>query len=388
MDFPDFAVAVGEEGSDPLVPFRGEIVRVDEYAASGHDERMAHDLADVAALGIGLYRYGMPWRLTEPAPGEYDWALWDRAFAALDAAGMTPIVDLLHFGLPDHFAGFCSPDWVDGFVRYADAFLARYPAPRFFTPVNEPMITALMSARLGAWNDCRATDADFGLALAHVTLANLEVVRRVREERDGWWIGSEGFESTFLLDPGRADEAAARRATLDLVWDLHLGVEPRPEAAATVAGIPSTTRDRIDALAVRDRRRVVAGHDHYPVSFALLGPGPQPSLAERVAGYEAAARDWYARYAAPFWIAETSNLGLPSERGEEWLAALVSRLDAMRADGLPVRGICWYSRGDQYDWQTALTEPVGAVTEVGLFDAERVARPVAATFGALARARK
>ena len=52
-----------------------------------------------------------------------------------------------------------------------------------------------------------------------------------------------------------------------------------------------------------------------------------------------------------------------------------------------MRGICWYSRGDQYDWDTALVEPVGKVTEVGLFDAERRPRPVAAAYAQLARER-
>jgi hypothetical protein len=49
-----------------------------------------------------------------------------------------------------------------------------------------------------------------------------------------------------------------------------------------------------------------------------------------------------------------------------------------------MRGLCWYSRGDQFDWQTGLVHPVGAVTEVGLFDAARRARPVAAEFARLA----
>jgi hypothetical protein len=56
----------------------------------------------------------------------------------------------------------------------------------------------------------------------------------------------------------------------------------------------------------------------------------------------------------------------------------------MGAAGLPVRGVCWYSRGDQFDWDTALAEPVGTVTEVGLFDAARRPRPVAAAYAALA----
>ncbi len=45
-----------------------------------------------------------------------------------------------------------------------------------------------------------------------------------------------------------------------------------------------------------------------------------------------------------------------------------------------MRGLCWYSRGDQFDWQTALIEPTGALTEVGLFTQDRVARPAAARF--------
>ena len=49
-----------------------------------------------------------------------------------------------------------------------------------------------------------------------------------------------------------------------------------------------------------------------------------------------------------------------------------------------MRGLCWYSRGDQYDWDSALTAPVGRVTEVGLFAADRSARPVAALFRKLA----
>jgi hypothetical protein len=111
------------------------------------------------------------------------------------------------------------------------------------------------------------------------------------------------------------------------------------------------------------------------------------TVAERVAAYDAEARRWHARYGRPFWVAETSNLGLAVEDGPRWLDAVVAALDALRADGLPARGICWYSRGDQYDWHTMLTRPVGEVTEVGLFDAERRPRPVAGAYARLARSR-
>ncbi|HAS10514.1 MAG TPA: glycoside hydrolase family 1, partial [Acidimicrobiaceae bacterium] len=101
-EFPDFAIACGEEASDPLVLHDGVEVRVDQLAASGHLERQDADLADVAGLGVRWWRYGMPWRAVEQEPGTYDWTLWDRAFAACERHGLEPIVDLCHFGLPDH----------------------------------------------------------------------------------------------------------------------------------------------------------------------------------------------------------------------------------------------------------------------------------------------
>lgn len=391
-DFPAFAVACGEEGSDPLVLHGGREVRVDEFASSTHLDRLDADLADVAGLGIEVWRYGMPWRTAEPEPGVYDWTQWDRALRACEDHGLFPVVDLCHFGLPDHYTGFCDPAWVDGFCRYVDAFLARYREPRWFTPVNEPGITAMFSARFGMWNDRRASDDDYFVALGNVTLANLEALARIRGDRDGWWIGAEGFG----CDLADADDEAGTQQAIDArdmqqaVWDLHFGFEPRGIASRLTSVVADPVLQRLaDLASVVPADRVVAGHDLYPVSVAAHGARAERviTIADRVDAYEAEARAWFDRYQRPFWVAETSNLGLPVEEGVAWLSALTDGIDRLIDAGLPARGICWYSRGDQFDWDTALTNPIGRVTEVGLFDADRRARPVAAAYAALARTR-
>lgn len=379
--FPTFAVACGEEGSDPLVAHDGRVVRVDEFAASRHLEpaQQDADLAAVAGLGVRVWRYGMPWRLTETAPGVYDWTLWDRALAACARHGLEPVVDLCHFGLPDHYPGFCDAAWVEGFVRYVDAFLKRYREPRWFTPVNEPNITALLSALLGWWNDRRTSREDWAAALSHCILANLEAMARVRADRDGWFVGAEGFSC-----PPLGSDDQAQRELFQTGWDLQFGLPLQAGVASAFAGVDERVLTRIAALATTEN--TIAGHDFYPTSVSLGGaPAPQLSIAARVAAYEAEARRWHRRYGVDFWVAETSNLSLPVAQQEEWLAALMAGVERLRADRLPVRGVCWYSRGDQFDWDTALREPVGRITEVGLFDTQRRARAVAAAYASLAR---
>jgi hypothetical protein len=240
------------------------------------------------------------------------------------------------------------------------------------------------------WNDRLASEDDYFVALGNIVLANLEALARIRADRDGWWIGSEGF-GCDLADAD--DEAGIRAATRarDLqqaVWDLHLGLAPRGGAARLTDVVADSLQSRIEALVgVVPPDRIVAGHDIYPVSVTAHGTraGRPLSIADRVRAYEDEATAWHERYQVPFWVSETSNLGLAVDQGSEWLAALTASIDTLAASGLPVRGICWYSRGDQYDWDTALMSPIGTVTEVGLFDAQRHPRPVAQHYAALAR---
>jgi hypothetical protein len=48
----------------------------------------------------------------------------------------------------------------------------------------------------------------------------------------------------------------------------------------------------------------------------------------------------------------------------------------LRKSGVPLVGFTWYSLVDQIDWSIALSEPLGIVYPVGLFDLNREARTV------------
>ena len=173
---------------------------------------MEADLVAIADLGVTGRavrdaRGGSP----NPSPVSTDWSLWDRAFARhVRPPALEPIVEFLHFGLPDHHPGFVDRAWIDSFVRYVTAFLDRYPAPRWFTPINEPGITARLSARFGIWNDMAATSEAHAQALANIVQANLEAMALIRTDRNGWWVGSEGFDIPVAMNDSPGGSGGCR----------------------------------------------------------------------------------------------------------------------------------------------------------------------------------
>jgi beta-glucosidase len=82
-----------------------------------------------------------------------------------------------------------------------------------------------------------------------VVLANLEANARIRADRDGWWIGAEGFICAIAADTEQAREAARIEATAWAVWDLHFGRDLPSMVAGDFAVVDPGVRSRIDSLA-------------------------------------------------------------------------------------------------------------------------------------------
>src|SRR5882757_378367 len=148
-----FMFATGIENSYPTIRLPGGgIHRVDEMEKTAHYKHWETDLGLVKDLGIGYLRYGPPYYKTHVAPDRYDWAFADATFARMKELGITPIVDLCHFGVPDWIGNFQNPDFPELFAAYAGAFAGRFTDIHLYTPVNEIFITAMFSAQYGWWN--------------------------------------------------------------------------------------------------------------------------------------------------------------------------------------------------------------------------------------------
>jgi beta-glucosidase len=144
--------------------------RVEQDAVSPHNyvcgggcdarRRYRDDIALAAALGLQAYRFTVSWAALEPKPGRIDTdtlAYYIDVIRQCRRHGLEPFVGLWHFAHPWWFeerGGWSGKGkWpVARFVSFARRVAeALRGEARFFLPLNEPEMYAIMSYLAGAW---------------------------------------------------------------------------------------------------------------------------------------------------------------------------------------------------------------------------------------------
>src|SRR4051812_38409231 len=171
-----FMFAVGLECSNPIVDGG---IRVDQLEATGHYIHWKKDLQLVRELGLKYFRYGPPIHRIFKGPGQYQWDILDPVMTEMHRLGIRPVIDLVHFGLPDWLRDFQNPDWPKYVAEYAGAFCERYPWVRYYTPINEIFVTAQFSGAFGWWNERLMSDHAFVTNLKHCVKASMLAMREI-----------------------------------------------------------------------------------------------------------------------------------------------------------------------------------------------------------------
>jgi beta-glucosidase/6-phospho-beta-glucosidase/beta-galactosidase len=389
--FPEsFAFATGIECSYPVVTgLDGRSRRVDELERCFHYERWREDLGLVRELGVRYLRYGPPLYRMHLGPGRYDWSFADDVFEEMHRLGIEPIADLCHFGVPDWFDGFQDPDWPALFADYAEAFAARYPWVRLYTPVNEIFVAAKLSGLFGLWNERRHDERSFVTALKHLAGANLLAAARIQSVRpDAWFIQSESAE---YFHQGGSDPECAAVADFEnqrrfLSADLLYSHPVRDDVRAYLRANGLTDDDYAWFMAPRPRDNVVLGLDFYRRNEQIVMPGGGIDPTGDVFGWYPIARQYHDRYRLPLMHTETNNIGGGEDDAPGWLWRQFLGVRLLASEGVPVIGFTWYSLHDQLDWDTGLAEDRNMLNPIGLYDLDRRPRPVATAYRELIRA--
>ena len=378
-----FVVATGIECSAPVVA-RG--FRQDELRKTGHWDRYAEDLNLIAGFGIRYVRYGIPFHVVAREPGRFDWDWTDRALEAVREAGLVPIADLIHFGVTDDLSGMGDPRLLERYTEYADAFAERFPWVRYYTPVNEPLLASVFSAGIGAWNE-RAQDQGSMirtiLNLAGCAVRGMEVIRARRS--DAIFIQAEPCEVYIAGEPEAQPGTDFLNERRFIEFDLTYGRRPSDSVVEWLEkyGIGDAELSWFEEHG--SSAGCIIGHDYYRSNEWVVAPDGSTTRARGAQrlGYAALARQYHERYALPFMLTETNT---DARSAINWLAEIWNDALTLRAEGLPIRGFCWYGFVDHVDWDSGLRRNAGHQNECGLVGLDRRSHPVGVVYRQLAEA--
>ncbi len=376
----NFWFATGIECSYPTID-HGR-TRRDQLEECGHYRCWREDLGLVKELGLKFLRYGLPYHRVHLGPGRYDWEFAVLVMAEMRRLKITPILDLLHFGVPDWLGNFQNPELPIHFAEYADAVAERYPWVRCYTPVNEIYVTARVSGRDGLWNEQLTTDCGYVTALKHCVAASILANHAIARRRpDCIIVQSESAEFTHEARSARSPEVTLRNKLRFLALDLLYAHAPDADVCLYLMDSGLTREEYEWFMKGEPPGYQVMGNDYYGRNERIVLPDGTTATAEDVLGWYQITKSYYERYKKPVMHAETNVFD--ADQAPTWLWKQWINVLRMRSDGVPVLGFTWYSLTDQIDWNVELAERKGHVNACGLYDLERRPRAVAAAYRAL-----
>jgi beta-glucosidase len=329
-------------------PATGRIL--DEYELTGHYDRWHADLGLIAELGVPCARYGVPWHRIQPEPKTWNWHFADETLERLLSLGIDPQVDLVHYGLPPWIEGaFLHPDY----PRYVSEYAARL-AERFrgritwYTPLNEPRITAWYCGRLGWWPPFRRSWPGFVALMLAIGRGMVETVRALESvDRE---IVTYHVDATDLFetdDPALRNEAERRQEIVFLALDLISGrINDRHPLWTWLLDHGATVADLAWFLANAVELPVI-GMNLYPMftqkrllrdedgRFRIHMPYAEGDLVLRLG------RLYHERFGVPLMISETASMG-SLQRRLTWLDQSVEATRQLRGEGIPLVGYTWW----------------------------------------------
>jgi beta-glucosidase/6-phospho-beta-glucosidase/beta-galactosidase len=374
-----FMFATGIECSYPTI--HNGRWRRDEMESTRHYELWQHDFELAREVGITHIRYGPPLHLIFAGPGQYCWDYIDPQMEELRDRGPEPIVDLCHFGVPAWLGSFQNADIGRALAEYAGAFAERYPWVRFYTPVNEMYVCARLSALDGVWNEQLRDEGAYARAAWNLANASIQISDSILKHRsDAIFINSESSEFYQPCCPAErvqeaADSANERRfLPLDLIF-----AHPLSKGMHDLLCSQGISPGDIEERGRRQvPRRSILGIDYYEWNERLIDLHCQPRALGELFGWYVIASQYWQRYRKPMMHTETNKMD--ADGAPRWLWRQWHNVQLLARDGVPLVGFTWYSLVDQIDWSIAMSEPVGIVYPVGLFDLNREARAVGLSY--------
>jgi beta-glucosidase len=379
----DFIWAAGIE--DTFVPqVRPGHKPLDEYELIGHYENWRVDLDLCRDIGVRALRWGIPWYKVEPERGSFDWQWTDDALAYMvEELKITPILDLMHYGCPFWLErGFANRDYPKRVAEFAAAVAERYKhLVKCYTPLNEPIITALMCGMRGLWPPYLRGEKGYlklMLQIAKGIIRTVKAIKAVDPTSVMFHVEATGLTRTIREDLASLAREEQHRGYI--CYDLITGNLSHDHLLFSWLLRSGTPLKDLLELQEDPIKLDVVGMNFYPQwSTKQIYLDKSGQIAFREAepeggGFAELIRHYHERYQAPIMITETSAVGSDDIR-LRWLKSSVASIKTLRADGVPVIGYTWFPLFTMVDWRYRFAnEPVeNFYLELGLYALNREA---------------
>lgn len=332
-EFPLFRTFI-QAGFECSTHKRRNGVRLDLLDSTKHNCFAASDYKLLDAFGIKTIRTSARWHLIENVPGSYNFHSLSVLLDAAAAHGLEVLLDLLHFGWPDHLDVF-SDEFINAFEAFTCA-TARYlngrdERVRMITPVNEISFLSWAGGDEACVNPyCTGRGHELKRQLvrsaaraSEVLLNELPGVRLISTEPVIHIVGNPDI-------PGDDIEAEDYRCAQFQAWDMLSG-----RLAPELGGKP----EYLDILGANFYERNEWVHNTLK-PLARSDPRHRP--------LHLILREVWERYQRPLFISET---GTEDGARAGWFDSVCDEVATAIDLGLPVHGICLYPILNHAGWE-------------------------------------
>lgn len=358
------------------MPTRG----TDVLEASHHLQRYAYDLRLVRALGIRRLRYSLPGNYIYARGPQPDWSWIDLPMQMIQELGLQPIADLVHHtSAPVSLLGeafFANPSLSTWLEEYALAVLERYNGViQAITIFNEPYLTTQFCGERSIWYPFRSGVQSFVEMLLNVMTAIVRTSRAIRKHFPHvQLVHVETCEHHTACDPTDAEVVRwtnfmnHRRFLAD---DLMAGRVDEMHPLFGYLRNAGADQQTLRWLTEHGAPPDVRGLDYYAQSEWEWQRNDQARWRQQRLGFAGLTRQYLDHLGnIPMMLSETNFFGSPEER-IRWHREMVTQYCLLKAQGVDLRGYCWYPMISSVDFQHLLLENRGDVDPVGIYDLDR-----------------
>lgn len=351
---------------------------LDEYELTQHYRFWRTDLALAAALGVRFMRYGFPWHILNPAPGVFDWSWPDEVLPyMIQELGIEPIVDFVHYGCPLWLdREFANPEYPERVAEYVQAFVERYRSlTRFYTPLNEPLITIRFCGYTGHWPPYLRGWRGYVRILMAVTEGISRSIGAIRAAQpDAIIVQAEASSSNVSDDASLQDDLQFLRRRQFLPNDLVLGRVGDAHPLLNWLLQHGAQTQTLELLRRRPQEIDIVGANFYPgMSCFKLERRNGSVLRRRYYGgtteLKRVLEAYHLHYQRPIMITEISTTGSVRRRSG-WMRDSLAVVRDVRQAGFPVVGYTWWPLFSLVTWQFRRgRKPVDSyLAHMGLWD--------------------